>query len=110
MGLTRAVVVTGTSSGIGRACALDLARRGFTVHATVRRPEDARALESDAGALFVKTHLLDVTDEGGVRALARRVAEEMGDAGVSGLVNSAGSRCRGRWSCFPFTCCDASSM
>ena len=39
-----AVVVTGSSTGIGRACAIGLDRAGFTVFAGVRKPEDAEAL------------------------------------------------------------------
>jgi NAD(P)-dependent dehydrogenase (short-subunit alcohol dehydrogenase family) len=41
---TGAVVVTGASSGIGRACALHLATLGFLVFASVRRAEDGAAL------------------------------------------------------------------
>ncbi len=47
-GYPATVVVTGASSGIGRACALALARSGFHVFAGVRKEEDARALEGDA--------------------------------------------------------------
>ena len=45
MGRPRAVVVTGASSGIGRASAMKLARSGFRVFAGVRKEEDAGALE-----------------------------------------------------------------
>ena len=40
-----AIVVTGASSGIGRACALRLARSGFHVFAGIRKDKDAEALE-----------------------------------------------------------------
>jgi NAD(P)-dependent dehydrogenase (short-subunit alcohol dehydrogenase family) len=46
----RAVVITGCSSGIGRATALHLASGGYTVFATVRRDEDAASLREAAGA------------------------------------------------------------
>lgn len=84
------MVVTGASSGIGRACALDLARRGFAVHATVRREEDARALERDAQGSELRPHLLDITDEAAVHATADTVAAATGAMGLWGLVNNAG--------------------
>jgi NAD(P)-dependent dehydrogenase (short-subunit alcohol dehydrogenase family) len=42
----RAVVITGTSTGIGRACALTLDGMGMQVYAGVRRPQDGDALRS----------------------------------------------------------------
>jgi NAD(P)-dependent dehydrogenase (short-subunit alcohol dehydrogenase family) len=78
------VVVTGSSTGIGRATALRLAASGFTVLAGVRREEDGAALH-DADAR-VEPVLVDVTDRGQVAALAQRV----GDDPLAGLVNNAG--------------------
>jgi NAD(P)-dependent dehydrogenase (short-subunit alcohol dehydrogenase family) len=57
-------VVTGAGRGLGRWIALELARRGFDVHATMRRPETARDLEEDARALgggALRVAALDVT-------------------------------------------------
>ena len=44
------VVVTGASTGIGRACALHLATRGFDVLAGVRKAEDGERLREAAGS------------------------------------------------------------
>jgi NAD(P)-dependent dehydrogenase (short-subunit alcohol dehydrogenase family) len=87
-----AVVVTGASSGIGRACALVLAEAGFGVFAGVRNQADGRALQDAArGAGGRLTPLrLDVTDPELVAAAAATVAEAVGDAGLAGLVNNAG--------------------
>jgi len=86
-----AVVVTGASTGIGRACALHLASRGFDVLAGVRREEDGEKLRQAAGADGRVTPLrLDVTDEHSVKAAAGVVEEHTGERGLAGLVNNAG--------------------
>jgi NAD(P)-dependent dehydrogenase (short-subunit alcohol dehydrogenase family) len=83
------VVVTGASSGIGRATALELASSGFRVFAGVRREEDARALE-DAAAGRLTPLFVDVTNPDSVASAAEFVKEAVGAVGLSGLVNSAG--------------------
>jgi NAD(P)-dependent dehydrogenase (short-subunit alcohol dehydrogenase family) len=83
-----AVVITGTSTGIGRACVLRLAASGFEVFATVRREEDAEKLRAEAPR--VRPLVVDVTDEAGVAAAAREVDQAVGERGVAGLVNNAG--------------------
>src|SRR5947209_3398491 len=87
-----AVVVTGCSSGIGRATALTLARRGWRVFATVRRPEDGAALLAAGSGSPLETVPLDVTDEGQIAAVAARVREALVARGerLAGLVNNAG--------------------
>ena len=63
------VVVTGASTGIGRACALHLATRGFDVLAGVRKAEDGERLREAAGSNGSLTPLrLDVVDPDSVRA------------------------------------------
>jgi len=78
------VVITGASTGIGRATALRLARGGFDVLAGVRREEDGAALRGEDGR--IEPVLVDVTDAAQVAALAERVA----GAPLAGLVNNAG--------------------
>ncbi len=56
---SKAVLITGCSSGIGRATALRLAGAGWKVYASARRPETIADLR-DAGC---ETLALDVTDE-----------------------------------------------
>jgi NADP-dependent 3-hydroxy acid dehydrogenase YdfG len=82
--VSKAVLITGCSSGIGRATALRLTGAGWTVYATARRPETLADLER-AGA---RTLALDVTDEGSMRAAVDAVEEAEGAVGV--LVNNAG--------------------
>jgi NAD(P)-dependent dehydrogenase (short-subunit alcohol dehydrogenase family) len=78
------VVITGASTGIGRATALRLARGGFDVLAGVRREEDGAALRGEESR--IEPVLVDVTDAGQVAGLAERVA----GAPLAGLVNNAG--------------------
>jgi NAD(P)-dependent dehydrogenase (short-subunit alcohol dehydrogenase family) len=81
---SKAALVTGCSSGIGRASALRLARSGWTVYATARRPETLAEL-ADAGC---RTLALDVTDEDSMRAAVAAVEQAEGAVGV--LINNAG--------------------
>jgi NADP-dependent 3-hydroxy acid dehydrogenase YdfG len=81
---SKAVLVTGCSSGIGRASALRLSRSGWTVYATARRPETLAEL-ADAGC---RTLALDVTDEDSMRAAVAAVEQAEGAVGV--LINNAG--------------------
>ena len=71
---SKAVLITGCSSGIGRATALRLARSGWTVYASARRPESIAEL-GDAGC---RTLALDVTDEESMRAAVDTVEQARG--------------------------------
>jgi NAD(P)-dependent dehydrogenase (short-subunit alcohol dehydrogenase family) len=81
-------LVTGASTGIGRAAALRLDAAGWRVFAGVRREEDAQALR-EAGSERISPLLLDVTDAGQIAAAADSI-EAAAPAGLEGLVNNAG--------------------
>jgi NAD(P)-dependent dehydrogenase (short-subunit alcohol dehydrogenase family) len=81
---SRAALVTGCSSGIGRATAERLAAAGWTVYATARKPETLGELE----ARGCRTLALDVTDEASMRAAVEAVEGQHGAVGA--LVNNAG--------------------
>jgi NAD(P)-dependent dehydrogenase (short-subunit alcohol dehydrogenase family) len=85
----RSFVVTGGSSGIGRATVLLLVQSGFRVFAGVRRDEDAASLRDEGGARVVPIKI-DVTDASAIRAAAERVAACLQGRGLDGLVNNAG--------------------
>jgi NAD(P)-dependent dehydrogenase (short-subunit alcohol dehydrogenase family) len=82
--ISKAVLITGCSTGIGRATAERLADKGWTVYATARKES---AIE-DLKAKGCKTLALDVTDKGSMRSAVDRVVEAEGAVGA--LVNNAG--------------------
>lgn len=81
---SRAVLITGCSTGIGRATAQRLARAGGTVYATARRLESIRDLESDGCRILE----LDVCDEQSMKDGVAEVQKNEGAVGV--LINNAG--------------------
>lgn len=86
----RSLVITGTSTGIGRATALRMDELGWRVFAGVRREEDAESMRA-AGSDRLTPLILDITDPAAVEAAAGKVAAELGETGLDGLVNNAGA-------------------
>jgi NAD(P)-dependent dehydrogenase (short-subunit alcohol dehydrogenase family) len=85
----RTVVITGASTGIGKACAFHLDRLGFHVFAGIRKETDGRSLiQGSAGR--ITPLLIEVTDGASAAAAADHVAKAVGNAGLAGLVNNAG--------------------
>jgi NAD(P)-dependent dehydrogenase (short-subunit alcohol dehydrogenase family) len=82
MSTSKAVLITGCSTGIGRATAQHLANGGWTVYATARRVESLSGLDG------CRTLALDVTDEASMQAAVDTVVAEHGAVGV--LINNAG--------------------
>jgi NAD(P)-dependent dehydrogenase (short-subunit alcohol dehydrogenase family) len=80
------VVVTGASTGMGAATAKELSRKGFHVLAGVRRDIDADALRAEG----VEPHILDITVDSDVAAIADRVARDPLGRSLRALVNNAG--------------------
>jgi NAD(P)-dependent dehydrogenase (short-subunit alcohol dehydrogenase family) len=81
---SQVVLITGCSTGIGRATAERLARAGHTVYATARRPEAVEGLKESG----CRTLALDVTSEESMSTAVKSVEDEHGAVGV--LVNNAG--------------------
>jgi NADP-dependent 3-hydroxy acid dehydrogenase YdfG len=81
---SRAVLITGCSTGIGRATAERFVEKGWTTYATARRPETLRELEAKG----CRTLALDVCDEETMGRAVKEVEREEGAVGV--LVNNAG--------------------
>ena len=80
---SRPVLITGCSTGIGRATAEHLADDGWNVHATARRPDSIE----DLARRGCNTHALDVTDEESMRNAVEEVEK---DRPIGALINNAG--------------------
>ncbi len=72
--MTRTILITGCSSGIGWHCALGLKARGWRVFATARKADDLARLEAEG----IEALFLDYADAGSVTACAREVANRTG--------------------------------
>lgn len=84
----QSVLITGTSTGIGRATALRLDAAGWRVFAGVRKEGDAESLR-EAGSERLVPLVLDVTDAAQIAAASERIGAEAGGR-LDGLVNNAG--------------------
>src|SRR5262245_15966630 len=85
----RAIVVTGASTGIGRACVAKAASEGARAFACVRKQADADKLKQEFGDR-VAPLIMDVTDDQAIEAAAGRVGEALHGRILFGLVNNAG--------------------
>ncbi len=95
----RFALVTGTSSGIGKAISLRLAAEGVNVFAGVRRSVDGEALITEASQVSDASPrkrgrmipvILDVTDNISIQNAVNQVREETGSDGLWALINNAG--------------------
>ncbi|MCP4341487.1 MAG: SDR family NAD(P)-dependent oxidoreductase [Desulfobulbaceae bacterium] len=84
----RWVMVTGTSSGVGRATALLLSGNGFEILATVRNEADALVLQNQ-NPDHIHPVIIELRDQGMIRDAVRQVAHKTGKDGLYGLVNCA---------------------
>jgi NAD(P)-dependent dehydrogenase (short-subunit alcohol dehydrogenase family) len=87
--MSGAVVITGASTGIGRASALYLDREGYGVFAGVRKRADAESL-ADEGSDRLTPITIDITDQRSIASARETVEGAVGKDGLVGLVNNAG--------------------
>jgi len=83
------LMITGTSTGIGRACAIHFDKKGYRVFAGVRKEADAESLKREASDRLTPV-MIDVTDYESVTKAAEVVGDAVGESGLDGLVNNAG--------------------
>ncbi len=96
----RSVLITGASTGIGAACALDLDKLGFHVFAGVRNPSDGEALQGDASEQLTPV-IIDVTLPETINQAVSTIEAAVGEEGLFGLVNNAGILVPGPLECVP---------
>jgi NAD(P)-dependent dehydrogenase (short-subunit alcohol dehydrogenase family) len=85
----KTAVVTGVSTGIGRAIAKSLIGAGWRVFGSVRKEKDAADAGADLGPNFTPL-LFDVTDDAAIRREAEKVEKALGGRTLDALVNNAG--------------------
>jgi NAD(P)-dependent dehydrogenase (short-subunit alcohol dehydrogenase family) len=83
--MTKTVLITGTSSGIGKLTAIYFAQQGWNVAATMRNPKQVQGFEDLAN---IRVYALDVTDNNSIRSAIDSVIQDFGRIDV--LVNNAG--------------------
>jgi short-subunit dehydrogenase len=84
-----AVVITGASTGVGKATALLLERQGYQVFAGVRQQKDAESLKLNSSGNLTPI-ILDVTKIEQIKSASKIVELAVGETGLRGLVNNAG--------------------
>jgi NAD(P)-dependent dehydrogenase (short-subunit alcohol dehydrogenase family) len=94
------ILVTGTSTGIGRAATFTLAENGYRVLAAVRKQDDIESLLAEAGTRgltgFVEPIILDVTDAGQIAAAVDIVSARIAAGGrLHAIVHNAGAQVAG---------------
>lgn len=85
----KTVVITGASSGIGRATALQMFKAGWRVFATVRKPDDGKKLQSEISEKITPL-VMDVQDRGSIATAAKQLSSQLEEQKLDGLVNVAG--------------------
>ncbi len=99
--MRRPVVVTGVSSGIGKAIAAKLIGDGYPVFGTVRRDEDAGAFQAAFGPL-ARALTFDLRDRPAIASAAEEVHTSTGGGGIAALINNAGVAIPGPLEHMPF--------
>jgi NAD(P)-dependent dehydrogenase (short-subunit alcohol dehydrogenase family) len=102
------ILVTGTSTGIGRAATFTLAENGYRVLAAVRKQEDIESLLAEAGTRrvvgSVEPIILDVTDAGQIAAAVEIVRARIAAGGrLHAIVHNAGAQWAGPIETMPLT-------
>ncbi|WP_461041904.1 SDR family NAD(P)-dependent oxidoreductase [Spirosoma harenae] len=88
--VSKNVLITGVSTGIGYGAAKQFIGRGYTVFGSVRNQVDAERLRVEFGPLF-EPLVFDVTDAEAVTKTAEQLTQRLKGSGLGGLINNAGT-------------------
>jgi NAD(P)-dependent dehydrogenase (short-subunit alcohol dehydrogenase family) len=86
----KSILITGCSTGIGRATAIHFSNRGYKVFAGVRKDSDAESLKAADVSGNIQPLMLDVTIPEQLVAAVAQVTEQLSESGLDALVNNAG--------------------
>lgn len=92
--MQKSILITGASKGIGEACALYFAKKGWRVFAGYRSKRDGYRLKQ-LGGKNLDVVRLDVTSQEDIQEAARLITGQIGKMGLDGLVNNAGAALAG---------------
>lgn len=87
--VSKNILITGVSTGIGYGAARQFIERGYTVFGSIRTQADADRLQDELGDGFVPL-LFDVTDGEAIAKAARMLTARLAGSGLGGLINNAG--------------------
>jgi NAD(P)-dependent dehydrogenase (short-subunit alcohol dehydrogenase family) len=87
---TKTILITGSTSGIGKAAALGLARRGYTVFASGRRADALEQLRTESEGTNLIPIQLDVANPASIEEAAVQIRQQTGGHGIDVLINNAG--------------------
>lgn len=88
--MAKNLLISGCSTGIGRACALHFSNKGYHVFAGVRKESDAASLKEADSSGNLEPVMLDVTNEFQMGEFRAKLDQRIGDTGLAGLINNAG--------------------
>jgi short-subunit dehydrogenase len=89
MNISKNILITGVSTGLGYGATKELIVRGYTIFGSVRKQQDADKLKLEFGEKFIPL-IFDVTDEKAIAQAAETVKHKLNGQGLGGLINNSG--------------------
>ena len=86
----KSILISGCSTGVGRATALLFSSKGYKVFAGVRKDADAESLRQSDPAGNIEPVMLDITNQSQLDVVVANLDAQLADSGLTALVNNAG--------------------